>query len=751
MQLRGIRGTLRATVAFIAIAPVWHAQAQEASDVPEAYAKDEIVVTAQKRSQSLQSVPLAVTAITGEMLEERGITSLQDVAQQAPNLNIAQQIGQTRITLRGVGVDNIGSPAAETNIAFNQDDIFFARSAAALASFYDVERIEILRGPQGTLFGRNATGGAVNIYTRRPTRTLDGYVQVTFGNYSTINTEGAIGGPLGSTVSARLSFQTHNRDGYGKNLVTGNDIDDKNSEAGRGQVLWEPSDRFTILLGGDYYHQRDASGGFHSFGIAGEVSPGVLIDPVVLQIPGNFIPDDPFDIAAERDPFTHAKYYGGRVDARYELTDELTLRSLSAIRRSRFYLETDLAPAGPTAVTQLHLTENSNQFSQELQLNGSFDRHQFVLGGFYLRERTVALLDTALNLLLVGAPVDLFTQGAQLDGTANTRAFAVFAQDTFSITPRLRISLGARYSWERKSVDEQSGFDLATPWPPTLPNPAPHRIESKSFDSFDPKIGIEFDLAPDVLFYASYSTAFKSGVYNLGSSTPVLEPETIDAYEAGLKSSFLNRRVIANIAGFYYDYKNLQVPKVALTNLLLENAASARIYGLESEFQARPVDPLLLTLSANWLHARFVDYVTGDGNRPGQGDTTDPDTGSPAFDLRGSHLPQAPDYTISVGAEYAFNLPFGELTLRGQSLWRGRTYLSQYSRKEISQPANNLINLSANFTDSSDKFYLNAYLRNLTNKAVRASAEGSSNFVGGLIIGFMEPPRTFGVTAGYRF
>jgi len=233
----------------------------------------EVVVTAEKRSESVQRTALAVTALNADMLAQRGMSSVGSIAQDVPGLNVTEQIGQARITLRGIGVDNIAT-GAESSIAFNEDGVFYSRSAAALASFYDLSRIEVLRGPQGTLYGRNATGGSVNLISAAPTPTLSGYVGVTGGNYATADSEGAVSGPISDGVLGRLSFQTRYHDGYGTNLVTGKDVDSKNSQAVRGQLQLNPSDRLTALFKVDYYRSNDTSNGYHDLGAAGGNSRG---------------------------------------------------------------------------------------------------------------------------------------------------------------------------------------------------------------------------------------------------------------------------------------------------------------------------------------------------------------------------------------------------------------------------------------------------------------------------------------------
>jgi iron complex outermembrane receptor protein len=708
----------------------------------------EVVVTAQRRSESVQKTALAVTAISGETLLETGTTNLEALSQVAPGLNVSEQVGQARLTLRGIGLDDI-STGAESSVAFNQDGVFYSRSAAALASFYDVDRVEILRGPQGTLYGRNATGGSINIITNQPTASLHGGVGVTLGNYQTANGEGFISGPLSNTVSGRLSFQVQHHEGYGQDIVTGHDIDTKDSQAVRGQLLFKPGDRLKVLVAGDYYHENDRSNEYHYLGPAGETTAGAPITPTALLL-GGFAPSNRRDIATPTDPSNYEEFYGGRIDINYEISDSTTIRSLSAYRRAQYEVETSISPFS-VELFPLTVQEQSNQYTQEFQVNVDTERNKFVSGLFYLHEAILGSEAGALNLLAVGGP-NFFVQGFYGGGRMKTDAAALYAQDTFSITEKLRFTLGGRFSWERKAVNDQSDFDFATPYTPGALPLTPHHIDSADFSKFTPKVGVEYDVAPQTLAYVSYSQGFKSGTYNLGAAGPPVQPEKVDAYEAGLKTTTEDRRFRSNTAAFYYNYKDLQVGKVQGQLVVLENAAAARIYGIEEELTARPANNLTLSLNASWLHARFTQYITADQARPGgDGTTIDPSTGQPAFNLKGSELAQSPNYTVDLAAEYALHWRDNTVTLRGESNWSDRVFFTAFDRNAVSQPAYSLQNAFITFERSGAAWHVTAYVKNMANKTLDASANVATTIVGSPLIGFLLPPRTFGATIAYQF
>jgi iron complex outermembrane receptor protein len=712
-------------------------------------ALEEVVVTAQKRSETVQHTALAVTALSADSLAQRDLTTVAAIAQEVPGLNVTEQIGQSRITLRGIGVDNI-STGAEGSIAFNQDGVFYSRSSGALASFYDLSRVEVLRGPQGTLYGRNATGGSVNLISAPPTNTPEGYLSLTGGNYKTANTEGAISGPIADNVLGRLSFQTQYHSGYGRNLVTSDGVDSKNSQAVRGQLQFNLSDAFTALVKADYYRADDSSNGYHHLGAAGETATGVPIVPTGLLL-GGFVPSDPHDIASGTNPKATAQFYGALVDLRYKINDSVTLRSLSSLRRSEFSLDTDIAPEAVN-LFPIYLTENSTQPSQEFQLNVDTTNNKFVAGLFYLHENIVGREVAPFNLLAVGGP-NLLTQGFYAGGTLKTDAAAIYGQDSYGFTDRFRLTLGGRFSWEKKAVNDQSDFDLMRPYSPDNSPLVPHHIDSRDFSAFTPKIGVEYDLRSDTLAYASYSKGFKAGTYNLGNASPPLEPEKVSAWEAGLKTTLLDQRLRANLAAFYYDYKDLQVGKVQNLQLILENAATAKIYGIEAEITARPFEaPFLLTLTTSWLHARFDQYVTGDPARPGgDGVTIDPSTGLPAFNLHDKELPQAPNYTANLAGEYTWAGHYGNTTARWETFWSDRVYFSPFDRNEVSQAAYSLSNVFVDFELPNKKWRLSAYLRNAFDKTVFTSGQIATSYIGSPVVGYVAPPRTYGLTVRFSF
>ena len=732
-------------------------QAEVASD-DDQVTTGEIVVTAQKQSESLQEVPLAITAITSDALQRSAITDLQGVTANIPNLNLGQQLGVAKIALRGIGLESL-QPGAEGSIAFHVDEVFISRSVAALASFYDIEQVEVLRGPQGTLYGRNATGGSINLITRGPRDYLNGYANLTVGNYGRVVTEGAIGGPIVEDVlSARIAFQTQDRNGYGENTITGSDIDDLKSRSVRGSLRFTPTDRLTLNLKGDYYWQQDRSGGYHYLGAAGFSAPGVPIEPIGLAL-GGLVASDRRDITNNFDPSNKMEFWGLTGKLNYELTDSLDFVSITAYRELDYTTSSDIDSTS-APLSRINQAEQDWQFSQELQLVGNHDRLSWLVGLFYFKEDDRGQLAIPFDNRIVGfpAPGD-FVRGYYGSGFIKTEAIAAFGQASYEVLDDLTLTLGARYSSEEKTNRDESIFDVFTPFDfdssisASLETPPGAAVidRDRRFRSFTPRIALDYQATPDVLIYASWSKGFKAGTYSLGSFTPAVEPEEVSALEGGIKSSLFDRRVRLNLAGFYYDYTDLQVGKVVNQLTVLENAANATIYGLEAEMQAEVAEGLEVDANVSWLHARFDDYVSADPSRPfGDGTTVD-DQGQPAFDLAGNRLGQSPDFTFFVGAQYTLPTNAGDFTLRGEVSYRDRVYFTPFNVDYVSQAPFAKANAFLNWESQSGSWNASVFVKNITDKTTISSAYISSVIFGFPINGYLEEPRTYGVRIGYNF
>ena len=713
----------------------------------EASGIDEIIVTAQKRETNLQKTSVAVSVVSGALLRDQQVSSIEGLAQALPNVNFGQTTGNARIAVRGVGFDNI-SLGNEGRVAFHTDGVYISRPAAALASFYDVERIEVLRGPQGTLYGRNATGGAVNVISRAPGKTLGGDLEATVGNYDLYKLEGAVGGPISSVISGRLSFQAIERGGYGHNLTNGLDVDDQSSRAVRAQLRFQPSDAFDLTLAGDYFTQDDHAYSLHYLrpgSIADPTSTPALpgVTPKGLRV-GGVVPTNLRDSTSDSGPLNDREFWGLSANAHVDL-GFADLYSISAYRSSKFHTVTDL-DATSARLTVYDQLENSTQFSQELRLAGDYGRGDWMIGGYYFDESLFGGTRVALDPGIVAPvppPVTSLRQGFYAMGDLRTEAYAVFGSGLFEFTDELALRVGARYSNETKKIDEEFKFDLATPYPPFgpfFPAGGTRRKTEASWSSLTPSMTLEYRANDDLFIYATYSRGFKSGGFNLGNVQPPFAPEKITDYEAGVRASWLDERLRTNLSGFIYDYSYLQVSKVNGATVTIENAASAKVIGLEAEITALLTKSLRIDANVALLDSKYEDFVSPDPARAALG----------ALDLSGNELTQAPHYSINLNASYEIPSSAGDFTLRGEARFVDKVYFTQYNLEHASQAAYELFNAFLTWEGNAG-LTATAFIRNIANKQIVSAAFVGSGLVGFPLVGSFEPPRTYGLTLGYRF
>lgn len=708
----------------------------------------EIIVTAQKRAENLQDVPVAVTAFSGDTLVQRGVNDAQALTRLVPNMGFSNNYGQTRITLRGLSYQELASQGGEPRVAYHVDGAFMAMSGDIGSTFYDIERVEVNRGPQGTLFGRNAVAGTVNVITRNPTDTLSGYLNAEFGNYQTANIDGAISGPIADGLSARVAVQSRNHSGYDYNVPHDIDINNQNSLAMRGKLKFDKLDNFTAILSADYARSRDRAGPL----FVGIELPGL---PIAANVLGGQLSDGVSRHSySGQIPFEAKTSYGFTLDMNVNFGDGLTLASLSNYRKSDYdYRQDDTSNIpGVGPVIRSYVTENASQFSQELRLTKEFSRGNIVLGGFfYSQDYRTTGDNAALGQLggIIGFPAGsyldvpgAYSQGFVQGGAVDTRGVAGFGQITYEITDTTKLIVGARYSWEKKKLhDALFSLDLLSPHDPNYVVPAAAFApdQSVSYNNFSPRVTIEQKLAPDMLVYATYAKGFKAGGFNVSSpfGDPYL-PETLTNYEAGFKFDLFDRKLRLNGAGFYYDYRDLQVVLAQLTGNTNLNA-KAKIYGAEFELQAVPVPQLQLDAAVAVLHSEFTNFPTFDL------------TSSSVVQLAGNRLPFTPKYTLSYGAQYTFDTNIGSITVRGDGQSRGQVYFDQYNLRGNSERAYTILNASLGWTDVDDRFSVTAFVKNITNTLALNGAFNSGPALGLPLKGSYDPPRTYGVRMGVKF
>ena len=778
-----MRSFLLSTVGFICAVPFAQPVYAQSADPAAAGAASadtqagiaDIVVTAERRASSAQATPIAISAVSGEALREKNIVDVESLSTNIPNLNFSRIAADAKISIRGIGYNAIG-PGGETRVALYLDGIYQSRNQAGLLGFYDVERVEVLRGPQGTLYGRNAIAGTINLLTRDPGSSLNGYFTGTVGDYGLIGTEGAVGGPLSSTVQARLSFRTVDRKGYGTNITNGEDVNDEHSRSVRGKLKFEPSPSVTLSLTGDYSNVDDHASGYRPAG------RGNSATPTLVEANGFVVPTDPQDTAGFG-PRRLIETYGFSGQADFDISSETKLTFLAGYRnfvsRQRGNLD------GSTAeLSRQYIDEASDVYSTELRLSQKLgDIGEIIVGGYYFHETNSASnqlgfkglvfsgffanspfspynnpalagipgLPTARAAIAANDPNTLYEFYAAY-GQVKTNAYATFAQAHIELSDQLAVDLGARYSHEKKAIFEQHQTDLLSPF---VPFDALHlgffpaqgliglgeRFDATSWSSFDPKLTVSYKPATGIFLYATYSRGFKAGGYNLGGLQAPFRPEKLTNYEVGIKSDLFDRKLRVNLTAFNYVYKDLQESKIVGNTLEVVNADKARIRGLEAEITARPTEALTIQLNAAHLDGQFKTFLDSDQSFPNLG----------VQDLAGNQVPDAPKFTVGGELGYTIATGLGDVTPRVNVTWMDRVYFNHFNSIERSQPARTMVNLFLGWTSKDESLTASAYIKNLTNDTYFVGTNTNAPLLGSQRTASLGAPRTIGLSVTKSF
>lgn len=775
------------------------------ADVPGEEGPD-IIVTAQKREQSLQDVSAAVSAIGTDRLQSAQVNNIQDLQTIVPSVNFGSDFNQAKIFIRGVGA-NTSTTGSATGVAFHVDGAYVARAEAQLTSLFDVERVEVLRGPQGALYGRNAVGGSINLITAKPSNSFEGYVRLGYGNYNAINAEAAIGGPIANGISFRVAGKTENRDGFGENPVSGRDIDDLSRQMGRVQLNFDFGPKTSLLLMGEYFRQNDASGAIHYLRAS---FPGVArLAPLGV---GGYA-TDPRDLATESSPGTKSETYSFTGTFRHEFTDTLGITNITNYRRFRTSLFQDLdlsavidsLPTNGQATTVQERRIDSKQFSNEFQINYNSELMNAVVGLFYFTERQRPIDNVGLTnrngmfqniAVLQAAGVDLNTAYALCGYSPGTVGGTVIApkrvcthsnlgDETFAIFGQTEIKLGAVSDalrgvtiklggrWSSEHVDSENPAIVITRngVGPVLQYTAAGTHRERTFKDFTPTAGIEWKPNEDILLYYTYSEGFKAGSpENAAGSTTIVNPETIKNHEVGIKAQPA-RWLTVNLAGYSYTLNGLQLNKTIAGGptgytTIFQNAAKTRAKGFELEVNARPLQGLTLSGAVSYTDSHFVDYLTLDPLNPANVATP----GSPAYDpvtnpsptafgapgsgpiqLAGNPTRNSPRWSWNVHGAYEIQAPGlnGSITPSIDVSYKGKTYFSEFRRDIESADAYATVDASLNYQLDGKRINFQVWVKNLTDVFRPSSTFALAT--GRLIGATWLPPRTFGATIGYKF
>ncbi|MBK8544073.1 MAG: TonB-dependent receptor [Caulobacteraceae bacterium] len=643
---------------------------------------EEIVVTARRTEESLQEVPASVSAFSEEQLQRLGATDATGLQGAVPNLNIVQGRGSsnaTNIYIRGVGQPD-ALQTFDPAVGFYVDGVYYSRIRGTQMDLLDIERVEVLRGPQGTLYGKNTIGGAYSIVTRRPGQDPHGLFQVTVGDYGQLESRIAASGPVTDTLAIGGTLFGAARDGYVTNPVTGEEYNNRNAWGDRFQATWDVTPNFNLDFAVDYAEEDNA--------LTMGQAVSSLTTIIGVPIPAGAVPDPlpEFNFTATATPglpnSSVMEHGGTSLRASWELTPNLTLRSISAYRDLSY---TDYVDIDATALElgDVLVDVDQDQVSQEFQAIWEGERWTTVGGLFYLQENVTSHQEAYADDLLGG-----FLGGGTflrtVDDDLQTTSVAAYLNATYQVSNRLSVSGGLRYTEEEKDYDRTTSTFSSNPIFTADPARVPVDINN-TWDDLSGLISLDYQFTDNFLLYGRVAQGFKSGGFNgrannQGEEAPY-DPETVTSYEAGFKSDWLDNRLRANFAVFYNDYRDFQARVSNLTTdpitnlpsieLSVLNAGQLEISGAELELIYNPIDALRLDAQIGYLHAEYGEFEDFGSTTSG--------SGHPSFnDSRAFQTPAfSPEWTSRFGAAYTWELANeGSVVLAGSARFRSRMALA---------------------------------------------------------------------------
>jgi iron complex outermembrane receptor protein len=726
-------------------------QAGAAQDEPAGSSGD-IIVTAQRRGQNLQDVPITMSAVSAATLETAGVSSTVDLPAVTPGLSMTATRNGITPYLRGIGTQ---SSTAEQAVAIYIDNVYIASTAAAAFSLNNVERVEVLKGPQGTLFGRNATGGLINVITRDPSHTPELDVTGSYGNYQTYS--GSLYATTGLTENIAMDiagYGNYQTNGWGKNVFLNEDVNLSRSYALRSKIQGVFGGT-KVTVSGDYNYTRS------DFGNARQIARGSLAAGGIRPLPSLYDISSALTSNVNRP----TKQWGGSLKIDQEISDKFSLTNTVAYRNNKFPSCTDSDTTSAVGIDGC-FKENSNTFQEELLLNGQVGRLQITGGLFYyhyVRGEQPLIVFSAIP-----------ARQSYRYTNITTDSYAAFGQFTYALTDRTNLTAGLRYTKEDSEAEGVIRSGTTATGPITFDTAT--RTDGVSNNSTDRKLTWRFSLdhrfSPDLLAYASVNRGFKSGSYNpFAINDAPTRPETLDSYEVGIKSDFLDRQVRLNLAAFYYDYKDIQVSTILLVGTGDRNAASARIKGLDGEIVFAPhvsVGRFEIRASGTYLDTEYVDYTNALANVPNVIIGGVPFTGAPlcaranagqstagtltggnstcTIDASGKLLAKSPKFSSSLSVDYDIpvseNLKLGfgmNWQHMGRFFWDPANYYANSSYE--------LVNGQISLASQDDRWRVRMFGRNLTNTPYYSQVGPSASSTAGAA----GAPRTYGVAFDLKF
>ena len=670
-----------------------------------------VTVTATRRATALQRTPLAITALSGSELSARGVGSLKDLSVQVPGLQIAPQIfGNLQVFLRGVGSTSnmeTGDPA----IAFHMDGVYVSRTTSTAGLMFDTQRVEVVKGPQGTLYGRNATGGSINVITNKPVFDYEGAASVEFGNYNQLTTSGMVNIPINDVLAARLSFQTSKHDGYIKidkqDLgVSGNDRMDQDDYGARLHVLYKPNDKFSLLVTGDVAHQGGAGGG----------------DMLIPLITGDAYKVNGKQVITRDNSFS---------DVSLEANYDLEWAQLTYIYGNRFS-SLDRKYEYPYSNYPGYYVAKDRTNSHELRLTGQLGRLNWITGLFYFDED----MNSHLRIQ-VADPTWIYYPAV---ATSNSKA--AFAQGTYDVTDKFRVTGGLRYTKDEKDAHMKTIFQTVDGTPTRV---SVDVYPDGEWSSTDWKVGAEYDINPTSMAYMNIGTAYKAGGYFAAPSPNTYDPENLTAYEIGLKNKFFDNSLTLNLAAYYYDYTDLQITSLDLRDgaytTITRNAASAEIKGIEAEFAYISDNYGKFDGSLAWTDAKYGDLKLPYGDQWVTG----------SADYSDTRMALAPEWSINLGYQYSWDFKAGSLTGRVQTHYESAKDMDYHHFAATHQDSFTKTDLTLTYEPNDANWTIQGYVRNLEDDAVLVTAIPPNGASSAYAQATFAPPRLYGVKVSAKF
>jgi iron complex outermembrane recepter protein len=736
----------------------------------------EITVTANRRSENLQNVPIAIAAVTADQFAKANITSTADIGMLVPGLNF--QVGELNASpyIRGVGT-SAANAGADNSVQTYVDGVLISGFNGGLQALNNIEQIEVDKGPQGTLFGRNTTGGVVNITTKTPSHQLHSDGWVSYGNYNTVAVSEYVTGGITPSLAADLAgYYSNQSKGWGTNLFTGADVYKENNKAIRTKWLLNLGDNDTFTLTGDYSVLNSSvmtaetvrPGTYSNWGpgpttaaqrpdMAAGVASGAIVPTFVVGLPATHPPGSPYNVDVSVNPSSRWWQWGGSLKWRHDFGPV----SLSYIGAYRDYREDLIWSPSPTSGVQqvAGWGNGTTELTHELQLQSAPSSPIRWVGGVFFLHDSVKYVHP---FFIEGSSINGVTiPGAGFSrvnfyGDQSTVSYAPYGQVTFPIpfVPKTNLTLGARYTRDNKAITGATTLNAGPLYLGFLPPPDQPEIQAGTIsgkDTFTKKtyrVALDHRFTDDVMGYVSYNTGFKSGGYNMIPPSPqAYNPETLSAWETGVKTEFFNRRVRINTSAFYYDWSDLQVTVYENTSAVTVNAAKARLYGIDVDLQAKPTDALMLTAGIELLKDYFTSYPDAIFNVP-QSREQGGGTIAVVQSAKGNKLPYAPDATLNVSADYRVPLPAGTFGVNVSYYYS--TGFRTTADNFIGQGAYQLLNARAEWTLPDGHTTLAVWGKNLTDELYATQVRANNN-PGGFQVQTLGAPRTYGVSARYAF